>query len=466
MGTTMVGDHAVVLGGSVAGLLAARVLSEHYARVTVVERDLLQAAGGHRRGVPQGRHVHGLPPRGGALLDELFAGFTEELVVAGAETGDELADTRWLVSGRRLARVAGGTRAVYASRPMLEGHLRARVRAIPTVTITDGCDALGLTTTAGRDRVTGVHLLDRAAGSTATTVAADLVVDATGRGSRTPVWLTELGYPRPAQDRVEIGVCYASRTFRLRPDALGGDRLILCAGTADHPRGGALAAQEHGRYIVSVAGMLGEQPPTELAAFREFAASMPFPDIADAIRDADPLDEPATFRVQANLRNRYERLRRFPTGLLVIGDAVCSFNPTYGQGMTAAALQAAALSDLLATGQPPRPLRYFRRIARVVDVPWDIAVGGDLANPAVVGKRTIRVRVVNAYIARLHAAAATDPALSLAFTRVSGMTDPPQALMRPDRVLKVLTAGRPRWRRNSRGTDPDAARATSPADSA
>ena len=194
-----------------------------------------------------------------------------------------------------------------------------------------------------------------------------------------------------------------------------------------------------------MAGMLGEHPPTELAAFRAFAATMPFPDIADAIFDAEPIGEPATLRYQANQRHRYERLPRFPAGLLVLGDAVCSVNPIYGQGMTMAALQAHALRALLADGQCPSPEQYFRRIAKVIDPAWQMTIGADLANPGVAGKRTVAVRLANAYLPRLHAAAATDPALTAAFARVTGLIDPPQALMRPDRLLRVLT----RWTRTA-----------------
>lgn len=198
--------------------------------------------------------------------------------------------------------------------------------------------------------------------------------------------------------------------------------------------------QENGHHIVTIGGVLGERPPTELTAFRAYAAHMPFPDIADAIHDAEPVGEPATFRYQANQRRHYERMSRFPDGLLVLGDAVCSLNPVYGQGMTVAALQANALRTLLATGLPPEPSRYFRQVAAVIRPAWDMTTGADLSNPRVAGRRTPAVRLAHAYIPRFHAAAATDPALTKAFARVAGLIDPPQALMRPDRLLRVLAS--------------------------
>jgi 2-polyprenyl-6-methoxyphenol hydroxylase-like FAD-dependent oxidoreductase len=438
--TARIGDHAVIMGGGMAGLLAARVLSEHYAQVTVVERDPLPVAGSHRRGVPQSRHVHGILPRGCALLDELFSGLTAELVAAGALTGDSLANVRWLISGHRLAQTTSGAEGLFVSRPLLEGHVRARVRDIPAVTIRDGCTAVGLVAVPGHSRITAVQLRRCADADTAPTLPADLVVDATGRSTRTPTWLAQLGFPQPHRDQVQVGVRYASRMFRLREGALGHDRLIITGGTAARPRGGALTAIEGGLHHVSLAGMLGDTPSTELPGFIRFAQTLPFPDIHRAIIDAEPLDDGAAFGYPASVRIRYERLSRFPAGLLVIGDAVCTLNPIYGQGMTVAAMQAMALRRILAVGAAPAASRYFRHIAKVVSVPWDIAVGGDLANPAVAGRRTAKVRLVNTYLRRLHAAAANDPALAQAFVRVSGLIDRPETLLRPDRLALVLTA--------------------------
>ena len=266
------------------------------------------------------------------------------------------------------------------------------------------------------------------------------MVDATGRGSRTPLWLEALGYVRPAKQQVRIGLGYATRTYRLPSDALGGELGLVEAPTPQHPRAGALLMQEGDRWIVTLAGMLGDYPPTDPDGFLDFARSLRFPDIHEAIWDAEPLDDPVAFRFPASVRHRYERLDRFPDGLLVMGDAVCSFNPIYGQGMSVAAVEALALRRHLERGIQPQPHRFFHDLARTVDVPWDIAVGGDLVFPGVQGRRTAKARLVNAYIARLHAAAAHDASLAGAFLRVTGLVAPPQSLLRPGIAVRVLRA--------------------------
>jgi 2-polyprenyl-6-methoxyphenol hydroxylase-like FAD-dependent oxidoreductase len=235
---TQIGDRAVVLGASLAGLLAARVLADAYGQVTVIDRDELPQTPLHRRGVPHGRHLHALAARGQQALEELFPGLTAELVAHGAPTGDMLANGRWHFSGHRLRQAPAGLVLVCASRPLLEGHVRARVRVRPNLVFLDRCDVVGLATTPDGRRVTGVRVLRRADGSAEELLGADLVVDATGRGSRTPAWLDALGYPRPEREQVRIGLGYATRTYRLPPDALGGDLAILDAATPQHPRTG------------------------------------------------------------------------------------------------------------------------------------------------------------------------------------------------------------------------------------
>ena len=457
-----IGDRAVVLGASLAGLLAARVLGDAYGQVTVIERDELPRTPMHRRGVPHGRHIHALAARGQQALEELYPGLTAELVANGAPHGDMLANARLYFSGHRLRQARTGLGLLCASRPVLESHVRARVRALPNVRFVDRCDVVGLATTPDGRRVTGARLLRRADGSAEELLGADLVVDASGRGSRTPVWLNGLGYPRPPTTQVRVGLGYATRTCRLPPDALGGDLAVLLAATPRNPRAGALQLLEGGRWMVTLAGILGDHPPTDPDGFLAFARSLQFPDIYEAVRDAEPLDDPVAFRFPASVRHRYERLDRFPDGLLVMGDAVCSFNPIYGQGMSVAAIEALALRRHLERGVEPQPRRWFRDLAQVVDVPWDMAAGGDLVFPGVQGPRTLKTRLVSAYIARLHAAAENDAGLASAFVRVAGLVAPPQTLLRPGVAVRVLLrpCGRPRRRTRPAASTPGRRAAT------
>ena len=431
-------DHAVVLGGSIAGLLAARVLADTYPEVTVLDRDALAPGVAPRRGAPQGRHIHALLARGQLALEELFLGLTDELVAHGAPIGDMLGDARLLFGGHRLARAETGLRVVSVSRPLLEDRIRARVRALGAVRFAPPCDVVGLRLSHDGRRVTGVRILRRAAASAEETLDADLVVDATGRGSRTPKWLASLGFGRPEEEQVRVDVGYATRRYRLSADGLNGDLACVHGPTADRPRGGALAKLEGGAGMLTLFGMLGDHPPKDAAGFDGFARSLQFPDLYDVIRAAEPIDDPVGFRFPANVRRRYERMRRFPDGLLVVGDAICSFNPIYGQGMTVAALQAIALRDQLRPGTTPSTQSVLRALARAIDAPWELAIGADLSVPEVDGPRPLRRRLANQYVRRLQAAASRDPELSQAFVRVTGLIDPPEALLRPATALRVL----------------------------
>jgi 2-polyprenyl-6-methoxyphenol hydroxylase-like FAD-dependent oxidoreductase len=308
------------------------------------------------------------------------------------------------------------------------------------VTFLDGRDIVRPTASPDNRRVTGVRV--RSDGAAEESIGADLVVDATGRASRAPVWLAELGFGRPVAEKVTVDVAYATRTYRLPPGILGQDRLIMNVWTPDYPRAAGLE-QTGDRFLLTAAGILGDYPPTDPAGFEAFIASLRFPDIPEAIRAGEPLDDPIAFRYPANVRQRYERMRDFPDGFLVIGDAVCAFNPVYGQGMTSAALQANALRGLLADGQPLTWRRHFQAMAKAVDDPWTISTTNDLAFPKVTVRRTATVRLINAYLPRLHDLAERDPEAAAAFLRVAGLLERPEALLRPGLALRVLTR---RWR--------------------
>lgn len=438
---TPLGRRAVVLGGSMAGLLAARVLSDSYTEVVVVDRDALSGVTSARRGVPQGRHVHGLLARGQQILDELLPGFTSEAVAAGVPTGD-LGELRWYFNGRRLAPGTTGLTCVSAARPVLEDLVRRRVEALDAVELREGHDILGLVASADRGRVTGVRVQRRAPGSAPEEIAADLVVDATGRGSRTPVWLDELGYGRPPEDRIRIGLSYTTRVFRLCDESVLRDDLsINPVSSPSHRRGAFLSRIEDGKVAVSLTGVLGDVAPTDHEGYLEWARSLPVPDVHDAIKDAEPVTDAVTHRYPYSQRRHYEQLERLPDGLLVVGDAACSFNPVYGQGMTVAALEALTLREHLGRGEP-RPRAFQADVAAVIEMPWQSSAGGDLAFPEVDGPRPLMVRVMNGYMSRLQAAATRDGRITRTFMRVAGMVDPPQALMAPAMVLRVLVGAR------------------------
>jgi 2-polyprenyl-6-methoxyphenol hydroxylase-like FAD-dependent oxidoreductase len=437
------GDHAVVLGASMAGLAAARVLADAYGRVSVVDRDLLPAPGVQRRGVPQGRHAHGLLARGREALEELFPGLTDELVARGALYGDVQLSGRWYNEGVLLRQAPSGLNSLAVSRPLLEGQVRRRLAAFPNVSIVDGCDVAGLVATPNRHRVTGIRTLRRRPYGPEQVLEADLVVDATGRGSRSPAWLTALGYEPPEQETVRPRIAYASAVYRRRPaEHLGGDRVVIVAATHATRHGAAMLAMEDDRWIVTLFGYMGERPPTDPDGFRAWAASLSTPDVHEVIAEAELLQAPVPAHFPASVRLRYERLDRFPEGYAVTGDAVCSFNPVYGQGMTVSALEALALRDCLRDGADQLGQRFFRSAAKLVDIPWGIAVGADLRFPEVEGPRTPKVRMINAYLARLHVAAGSDPVLGRAFLRVVNLIDPPEHLMSPELAFRVMRGTR------------------------
>jgi flavin-dependent dehydrogenase len=424
-----------------AGLLAARVLADAYAEVLIVDRDTLTGVTGPRRGVPQGRHVHGLLARGQLILEELFPGFTETAVAAGIPTAD-LGALRWYFNGRPLEPADTGLICVSAARPTLERWVRERVAERPHVRFMEGYDILGLNYTADNRRVTGAQVRRQVAGSPVEDLDGDLVVDATGRAARTPAWLAAAGYPRPDEDRVKINLTYTSRHYRLPPEeTFDGTVSINPVSSPATPRGAFLTRIGEGRCILSLTGVLGDSAPTDPEGHLAWVESLPVPDIYELVQKLEPLDDPVQHRYPASIRRRYERLDRFPEGLLVTGDAACSFNPVYGQGMTVAALEAVALRRHLRQGSVPDPLTWLRDIAKVIDVPWDISAGGDLAFPGVAGERPMKVRMANAYMGRLQNAAARDGQVTRTFMRVAGLVDPPQAMMRPGMFLRVLRNG-------------------------
>jgi 2-polyprenyl-6-methoxyphenol hydroxylase-like FAD-dependent oxidoreductase len=429
------GGRAVVVGASIAGLLTARVLAEFFEQVTLLDRDDLTGGPLPRRGVPQGRHPHALLTGGLRALEELLPDLTADLVQHGAEVVDLQADSRLHVEGILMKQRRSGLEAVAVSRPLLEHRIRTAVLALPRIELMARAQLLEFR--ADEERVTGVRVRRDGADLD---LPAELVVDATGRGSHTPAWLAAHGWPRPAESAIAIGVTYAGWTFPRRPDDLAGARFLLTGPTAAIPRFGSAIAAEGDRWTVGCAAYRQDSAPLDLPALHDFTARLAAPDLADLVRDREPLEDPRAHRFPSSVRRHYEKLARFPEGLLVTGDAISSFNPIYGQGMTIAALEALALRKELAAGRGVLAHRFFHRAARLVDVAWDLAAGGDLQLPVVPGPRPLQTRLLNSYVDQVARAATSDGAVALTFIRVLNLLDPPTALVRPGTVLRVVAA--------------------------
>jgi 2-polyprenyl-6-methoxyphenol hydroxylase-like FAD-dependent oxidoreductase len=444
---TTIGERAIVMGASVGGLLAARVLADYYERVTVVERDVLPDDAVNRRGVPQGRMIHAVQARGSQITEELFPGFLHELAAAGVATwhGRDFSKIAIAVGGHRLVRSGIGASAqsmkiVFPSRPLLEWNLRRRVAAVANVRLLEGYDVAGLVMKPDHRRVTGARVINRCTGGE-TSLTADLVVDATGRGSRTPTILEEFGYNRPPEKELTVHLRYACQMMRIPPDSIP-EHMIAIFPEPGRPTMFGAIGYENNTWMFGVGTMAGQRPPGHRDDMAAFAADFAPPHALRALQAGEPLSDVAYYHVPSNRWRRYDKMRRFPAGFLVFGDAVCSFNPIYGQGMTVAAMEALVLRDCLRRGEQDLARRFFRANAKNLRVAWQTAVGSDLALPEVVGRRPISMRVSNAYLEAVLTAAETDVAAAQQFMRVIGMIDPPLKLLSPKFILRIASAGR------------------------
>ena len=416
-----------------------RPLDEAYDEVIIVDRDTLIGETGPRRSRPQGRHINAMHCRGRLVMEELFPGITAELIADGCPSGDMAEAVRWYFHGRRLKPFHVGLLAVAATAPVMERHLRDRTNALPNVTFLERHDIVGLAATRDHSRITGVRVQSLAADAHEEVLPADLVVDATGRGSRSPLWLAELGYSRVEEQSKKIGLTYVTQHYRMDGDPLDGDLAIIPVAAPELPRGAILTKTDGGNLELTVYGMVGDQPPIDQAGFYEFVRSLAVDDIHQAIRTAEPIDEPVAFRFPISTRRHYEKMQRFPEGLLITGDAVCSFNPVYAQGMTVAALGALTIRQHLRSGAAPHPQQYFGDLARnVIDAPWEMTNTVDLGFAGVEGNRTLKVRAAQRYLSLVQTAATRDGRVTGAYMRAAGMVDRPEALMKPKMVARVL----------------------------
>ncbi|MFF7210893.1 FAD-dependent oxidoreductase [Streptomyces sp. NPDC008238] len=431
--------HAIVIGGSIAGLLAARALHDTFDKITVVDRDTLPDMPEPRRGVPQSRQLHGLLASGMAAMEDLLPGIADELVGEGAPRGDLQRDALWYLDGHLMRRAESGLIGIAPTRPLLEYVIRRRAaRLLSKVTVVDACEVTGLVMDASGKRVAGVRIHRPTVHSAESEMAADLVIDASGRGSRAGAWLSKHGFSKAPESRIRVDMVYVHRYYRAEPGLL--DRTLAVSYTASpgQPRSANVLRQEGDRFSLALTGMLGEEPPTDPAGMLAFAESLGAPEILEVMKSAEPLSDPVKMRYPHSVRRHYEKSNGHPEGFVVLGDALCSFNPVYGQGMSVAAMEAVLLRRLLREGDENLARRFHRSVAKLLDTPWALSAGGDLRFPEVEGKRTPVDGVMNRYLDRYRRAATVDAHLGRALLGVINLLDPPTRLLAPSLVLRTL----------------------------
>ncbi|OBI22789.1 oxidoreductase [Mycobacterium sp. E2327] len=444
-------DHAVVIGGSIAGLCAARVLSDFYTRVSVYERDELPSAPANRATVPQDRHLHMLMARGAAEFEDLFPGLLDDMVDAGVPILENRPDCIHLGAAGHVLGTGHTLRdeftAYVPSRPHLEWQVRRRVQDIENVEIIRRSVAEPRFDPA-RQRVTGV-LLDPQGDAEPEFVAADLVVDAAGRGTRLPVWLEQWGFERPVEATIDIGINYATQQFRM-PEGLIAEKVVVAGASHDESLGLGMLHYEDRVWVLTTFGVAGAKPPATFPEMLALAGKLLPAHFNSALAQAEPVGEPAYHAFPASRWRRYHRLDRFPAGIVPLGDAVASFNPTFGQGMTMTVLQAGHLRRALQSNDLARELN--RATARTTYPVWMMNAIGDItfhhARPK--GRTPWWWRPSGALFDQFLGAAETDPVLAEWFLRRFSLLDSLYMVPPPRIVGRAMAHNMRLWLRERR----------------
>ncbi|MFV8048390.1 NAD(P)/FAD-dependent oxidoreductase [Mycobacterium sp. 48b] len=454
-------DQSVVLGAGMAGLLAAAALADTGHDVTLVERDRLPDKPSQRRGIPQGPHLHSLLSRGWHTIEDLVPGVIDDVIAAGGHVLDDarLGARMHIQNGpyafNRTDPVADpAALANYlVTRPLLECALRRRVAALPNVIVKDGHD-VGELVAAQPDRITGVTIHDRRTGA-AQRLETDLVVDATGRATRTPRLLEMLGYERPPQRSFTVRGVYYSQQIAIPDQDTFPERLVLVIPSGGAGRGG-LVIGENDTWTLTIAAHTGEHPapPTTLAEMLTLAEEFVPSHIQPALRRATPLSDVAVYHYPGGTWHRYDRCTRHPAGLLVIGDALCCLDPIHGQGITMAALHAAALRTHLRDRGTIEPQRFYQSMAHLIAPVW--AANQPPGHRPDRGVKDRARRRVLQWSRRKVLEAADDIVITERLVRIVNMVDSPQRLLEPRMLARVaahhlrkalpLPVTRPFWR--------------------
>lgn len=438
-------DRAVVMGSGIAGLMAARVLSDYFGEVIIVERDAKPADTGPRKGVPQGHHIHVLLNRGEQILEELFPGFTNTLREKGSVTATLGKDVRWYLAGRWMPSFDGGMLSFFQSRPFLEEVLRSFVMKIPNVHFQYETVVENLEVDAEANKITSL-LLSNKKSEEKQSLTADFYLDAMGRGSPLKQFLQAMSRELPPESVVGVDFAYASALFEIPENTKTDWKVVLIYPKApDETRSAAIVPVEGNRWLVTAAGYNGDHPPLEHDKYLEFIGSLSQPDVYDAVKSAKLMDKIRPFKFKAGVRRHFEKLNPLPDNMLVIGDVICSANPFFGQGIAAAAQEAMVLEKLFKNngvvgvlGSARARNAYFQDIAAILNISWGLAIGEDLKYPSTTGQKPFGFAASRWVKDRIMSS--DDPEVAKQFYNVMHFVDPPQSLFKP-RVLKSVLLG-------------------------
>jgi 2-polyprenyl-6-methoxyphenol hydroxylase-like FAD-dependent oxidoreductase len=440
---TAIGRQAVVVGAGMAGLTAARALTDHFERVIVLDSDALPEDATHRLGTPQSKHVHGLLPSGLQALNELFPQFTDDLDRGGAvalRSGFDVRVERPGYDPFPQRDLGWASRAM--SRPLTELTVRRRVLECANIELRQRCRVQHMLATPDSSAIVGVHCEN--IGGSAETIPADLVVDASGRGALTLKLLQSAGLPVPQETSIGVDGTYATSVFAIPDDAPTHWKGVMVFGAAPQDaRGGLLLPLEGNRWIVSIGEFHGEGPPADAEGFLEYARGLRTPTIYNAIKHARRIGDVVRFRFPESVRRHYERLSSFPRGLLPVGDAVCRFNPVYGQGMSVAAKEACLLAHLLRTlGREHDPLAalatsFFDQAQGLLETPWATA-NLDFIYPQTRGQRPADLESTFKFGSALNRLAAEDASVHKLMIAVQVLLEPRSVFREPELLRRVM----------------------------
>lgn len=438
-------QRAVVIGGSVAGLVAAKTLSPFFKEVIVLEKDTLDNNSGLHNGVGQGPHAHVLLPSGIELLEQLFGTPELNLREYGIYPVDAAGELKWFQFGVWKKRFHSGMDMGWCHRSQFEWQVRQAVMSVDNIQLQTNTRVIGLIVSEEGKRIKGVHYQTSLNEGTPLTLEADLVIDAAGRGTHTPRWFSEACIAKVTEDEVRAQISYATRRFHFPEnftDSLDWKVLVIYPEPPHGKRGGMIYPLGNGEWITTLVGFNGEVAPLDLEGFMDYANSLQQSDLYEVLKQGTPIGEPLNYRIPGSLWRRYDRIKQWPGNFLVVGDAVCSFNPIYGQGITMALKDLQKLKLLLEQQEtnfaPATMARLQKQIGQGKIIPWLMAASPDFMYTETTGKRPIGVGMMNSYIKTIMKLAGTDQDIHQRFIEAFTFLKSPVVLMTPSVIGKVI----------------------------